>query len=396
MRAFTEELLVLERASLRRSLRSLGTPQGVTVTTGNRPLLNFSSNDYLGLAAHPLVVETMIAAVEKYGAGSGASRLVCGTLAPHSELEETLATIKGTEAALSFSSGHAAAMGTLGAVLRPGDMAIVDRLSHACLIDGARASGATVRSFRHNDMAQLEERLVWAAARLPATGRTLVITEGIFSMDGDRAPLRAMADLTRRYRSLLLVDEAHSFGLCGPQGRGLAAACGVTDGVDLHLGTLSKAVGLAGGYVAASRAAIDLIINRARSFIYSTAPPPALAATATFVLREIFEGPLGGVLRDRLWTNVRQLGGALPGREPSNEPASAILPLILGSEEAALHAAGALQEAGFLVPAIRPPTVPRGQSRLRLTLSAAHTSNQIDSLISALQTLGPAIGRAHT
>jgi len=385
VRSFEEELQSLERASRRRSLRPLATPQGVAITSAGRPLVNFSSNDYLGLAAHPLTREALIRAVQTHGAGAGASRLVCGSLAPHTELEETLAAFKGTEAALTFSSGHAAALGTLGALLRPGDIALLDRLAHACLIDGARASGATLRTFRHNDLHQLAQRLDWATARLPADGRLLVVTEGVFSMDGDRAPLREISTLTRRHHALLLVDEAHSFGLCGRQGRGLADELGVTDHVDLHLGTLSKAVGLAGGYVAASRSAVDLIVNRARSLIYSTAPPPALAAAATTVIRDIFPSPLGTDLRRQLRTNLLHLTPLLPARHaPATPPASPILPLILGSEEAALRAAANLFQAGFLIPAIRPPTVPIGQARLRLTVSAAHSPDHLNALAAAL------------
>lgn len=393
MRSFEEELQGLEKASLRRSLRTFAGPQGVALSMAGRTLINVSSNDYLGLAAHPLVCEAFIRAVEKHGAGSGASRLICGTRGPHSELESTLAAFKGTEAALIFTSGHAAAVGTLGAVLRPGDVAILDRLAHACLVDGARASGAEVRSFRHNDPAQLARRLEWAATRIAPDGRVLVATEGIFSMDGDRAPLRDIAPLCRAQGALLLVDEAHSFGLCGRDGRGLADELGVAADVDLHMGTLSKAVGLAGGYVAGSRAAVDLIVNRARPLIYSTAPPPAVAATATFVIQEIFARPLGADLRTKVWRHAGHLGRRLGARGPGPAPPSPIFPLILGSEDTALRAAATLQHAGFFMPAIRPPSVPRGQSRLRVTLSSAHTSANIDALAEALNELLPAPDR---
>jgi 8-amino-7-oxononanoate synthase len=388
VRSFEEELRELDDASLRRSLRRCAGPQGVALALDGRALLNVSSNDYLGLAAHPLVREALIRAVEIHGAGSGASRLICGTRAAHADLEDTLAAFKGTEAALTFGSGYAAALGTLGAVLRPGDIALLDRLAHACLIDGARASGAVVRTFRHNDPAHLARRLDWAAARVAPGGRVLVATEGIFSMDGDRAPLREIATLCRSAQALLLVDEAHSFGLCGRDGRGLADAQDVAGAIDLHFGTLSKAVGLSGGYVAGSRAAIDLILNRARPLIYSTAPPPAVAAAADFVLREIFARPLGAELRQRVWSHTARLGRRLGTRFPEPPP-SPIFPLVLGSEDAALHAAGTLQDSGFFAPAIRPPTVPRGQSRLRLTLSAAHTETQIDALADALDSLLP-------
>jgi glycine C-acetyltransferase/8-amino-7-oxononanoate synthase len=391
VRSFEEELQELEAASLRRSLGVFTGPQGVTATQAGRVLLNFSSNDYLGLAAHPLVGEAFIRAVEKWGSGAGASRLISGTRPPHAELEDTLASFKGTEAALTFGSGYAAALGTLGALLRPGDIVLLDRLAHASLLDGARASGAVVRTFRHNDPVQLANRLDWAPTRLAKDGRLLVVTEGIFSMDGDRAPLREIAALSRAHGALLLVDEAHSFGLCGRDGRGLADELGVTGHVDLHMGTLSKAVGLVGGYVAGTRAAIDLVVNRARPLIYSTAPPPALAATARFVIEEIFSRPLGAECRARLWSRAAHLARRLGPRGPGSTPSSPIFPIILGTEKAALSAAASLREAGFFMPAIRPPTVPRGQSRLRVTLSAAHATAQIDALADALDALPPTL-----
>jgi len=387
VRSFDEELQELERGSRRRWLRAIPGPQGVTMAVDGQPMVNFSSNDYLGLAAHPRVRGAFIKAVEKLGAGAGASRLVCGTRSAHAELDSTLAAFKGTEAALSFGSGYAAALGTLGAVLRPGDVALLDRLAHACLVDGARASGALVRRFRHHDVGQLAGYLEWAFARVRPGGRVVVATEAIFSMDGDRAPLVEMSELTRARGALLLVDEAHSIGICGRDGRGLVDELGVGDRVDLHLGTLSKAVGLAGGYVAGSRSAIDLIINRARSLIYSTAPPPALAATAVYVIREIFASALGAALREAMWRNAAHLHARLsPGASPA-PVASPIFPVHCGEEAAALRAAEALRDAGIFAPAIRPPTVPPGQSRVRLSVSAAHTPAQIDLVADAIGSL---------
>ena len=350
-----------------------------------RAVVNVSSNDYLGLAAHPMVCAAMIRAVEVHGAGAGASRLICGSRDAHAELEETLAAFKGTEAALTFGSGYAGALGVMGAVLRPGDVAVLDRLAHASLLDGARASGAVVRTFRHNSADQLAERLSWARRSAAPGGRILVATEAVFSMDGDRAPLREMAPLCREAGALLLVDEAHSFGLCGRDGRGLADALGVADQVDLHFGTLSKAVGLAGGYVAGTRSAIDLILNRARPLIYSTAPPPAVAATASWVIREIFATSIGRDLRDRVWALAGRLAQRLGARGPGVPPPSPIFPVLAGGESDALRAADTLLAAGYFAPAIRPPTVPRGQSRLRITVSAAHTPEQIIGLAEALE-----------
>ncbi len=387
MRSFEDELRALRDASLLRHLRPLAAPQHVRTGADGRPVVNFSSNDYLGLAAHPAVVAALARAVEKHGAGSGASRLVCGTLGPHVELEETLAAFKGTEAALSFTSGYAAAVGTLGAVLRAGDVAILDKLAHASLIDGAKLSGATLRVFPHNDLAQLAKKLAWAADTTGPDGRILVVTESVFSMDGDTAPLAEISTLCRAHGALLLVDEAHAFGLLGQHGRGLADALGVAPAVDFHLGTLSKAAGLAGGYVATSRAAVDLMVNRARSFVYSTAPPPALAAAATHVIREIFPSAEGDSLRRQLAARVGRFTTAL------NLPAApaGIVPLIVGGAAEAVALAGELLHAGFLVPAIRYPTVPNGQARLRVTLSAAHATEDIDQLAAALATCRPAL-----
>lgn len=377
----------MEAVARRRALRVCAGPQGVGLTVDGRELVNVSSNDYLGLAAHPMVCAAMIRAVERHGAGSGASRLICGSRDAHAELEETLAAFKGTEAALTFGSGYAGALGVLGAVLQPGDVVVLDRLAHASLLDGARASGAAVRTFRHNRMDHLADRLGWARRSVAPGGRILVVTEAIFSMDGDRAPLCDIAHACRAAGALLLVDEAHSFGLCGRDGRGLADALGVADQVDLHFGTLSKAAGLAGGYVAGTRSAIDLILNRARPLIYSTAPPPAVAATAAFVIREIFATSLGRDLRDRVWSLAGRLAQRMGTPTDGSTPASLIFPVLIGGESEALRAADELRAAGYFAPAIRPPTVPLGQSRLRVTISAAHTREQIDGLAGALQTI---------
>lgn len=262
----TAQLDELRAQGLWRELRPLDEVSGVTVRADGRKWINFSSNDYLGLSHSAEMQQALAEGIAKYGGGSGASRLVCGTHRAHAEFEEALANYKGTEAALTFSSGFAVALGTIPALMGAGDTVILDKLCHASLVDAARLSGATIRIFPHNHLEKLERLLQ------TAQGRVLVVTESIFSMDGDAAPLREIAKLKARYGAWLLVDEAHAVGILGPQGRGLAAALGVDQQVDLHLGTLSKAFGLSGGYLAASRQVIDLLINRARSFIYSTAP----------------------------------------------------------------------------------------------------------------------------
>jgi 8-amino-7-oxononanoate synthase len=374
MRTFEDELQALRAASLLRSLRHLEGPQQPRVSVDGRAVVNFSSNDYLGLASSPEVKEALIRGVETWGAGSGASRLVCGTQSPHTALEEALASYKQTEAALTFSSGYAAALGTLTALLGSEDAVIMDKLCHASLIDGARLSGATLRVYPHNRTDRLADLLKGTRAKASAKARVLVVTESIFSMDGDRAPLEEIAALASEYGALLMVDEAHAFGICGAGGRGLADECGIVP--DIHMGTLSKAAGLHGGYICGSRSLIDLLINRARSFIYSTAPPPAVAAAACAVVRDILPGPDGDARRARLWQNVH----LFTERAGVPAPQSAIVPVIVGGEEETMQRSAALLDAGFLIPAIRYPTVARGSARLRVTLTAAHERADVEGL----------------
>lgn len=376
MRSPEEELGDLDARHLRRGLRRIDSPQGTRVIRDGREYRNFSSNDYLGLAGDARLKAALIAGVERHGAGSGASRLVCGTLGPHADLEESLAAYKRTEAALAFSSGYATAVGTLPALAGKGDVIILDKWCHASLIDGARLSEATLRVYPHNDLNRLESHLNWAAGQIaPGAGRILVVTESVFSMDGDRAALREIVEMKERHGALLLLDEAHALGVIGPEGRGLAAELGIDDGrIDLQMGTLSKSAGLSGGYLCARRPVIDLLINRARSFIYSTAPPPAMAEAALTAI-ELIRGRVGDGLREKLWGNVRSLAESL-----GMEAQSAILPIIIGSNEAAMAAAESLCESGYLIPAIRFPTVPRGQARLRVTLSAAHEPEEVGRL----------------
>lgn len=350
----------------------------ITVRSGGREWINFSSNDYLGLANSAEIRAALTDGVAKYGGGSGASRLVCGTHRAHLNLEEALAEFKGTAAAVTFSSGFAVALGTIPSLVGPNDTLILDKLCHASLVDAARLSGATIRVFPHNHLEKLERLLS------TAKGRVLVVTESIFSMDGDAAPLREIVTLKEKHGAWLLVDEAHAVGVLGPQGRGLAAELGVDGQIDLQMGTLSKAFGLSGGYLAASRAVVDLLINRARSFVYTTAPPPALAHAAHKALH-LIRGDRGDHLRRELHAKVQRLIPVVKSKGIQ----AAILPLILGHEEAAMQTSRELNEAGFLIPCIRFPTVSRGSARLRLTVSAAHTPAQLDALEAALTTIVP-------
>ena len=373
------ELSSLEKQGLRRSLRVVESSQGTLITIAGRELVNFSSNDYLGLASHPEIASAMAEAAQRWGAGSTASRLICGTSAEHAALEEEIAAAKRTEAALVFSTGVAAATGTIPALVSRGDVVILDKLAHACLIDGVHASGAKMRVFPHNDLAKLESHLKWARETHPK-GRTLIVTESVFSMDGDLAPLREIVELKDRHGAILFLDEAHAVGVRGRGAQGLAGELGLAERIEIQMGTLGKALGVSGGYIAGSRTLIDFLINRARSFIFSTAPSPAIAAASRASLR-IVQSPEGDALRTRLQENLSLFAGAMKAKLPP----SAIMPLILGGEERALSEAARLQEAGFFVPAIRYPTVPRKTARLRITLSAAHTPEQIRGLAAALR-----------
>ena len=379
-----EELRDLRARSLLRRLRTFDSPQQPAMIHAGRSVVNFSSNDYLGLAAEPALREAAKAAIDEFGVGSGASRLVCGTLAPHTRLEETIAKFKGTEAALSFSTGYATALGTLTALAREGDVIVLDKLCHASLIDGAKLSGAALRVFPHNHLGKLESHLTWAREHAPE-GRVIVATEAVFSMDGDRAPLAEIVAIKKRYNALLLLDEAHSVGVLGRNGRGLADVLGVHADVDIHMGTMSKALGVSGGYIAGSRKLIELLVNRARSFIYSTSPPPAIAAAATAAIEWLMSAA-GEQRRELLWRNLARLGDAMP-RSLMGERRiqSAIVPIILGESERALDAAERLMEAGFIVPSIRFPTVAKDAARLRITVSAKHTPEQISALCAALE-----------
>jgi 8-amino-7-oxononanoate synthase len=375
---------------LYRQLRQVDSPQSPRVRIGQETLLNFASNDYLGLANHPQLKEAAVRAVNQFGAGSGASRLICGSLAPHQELDETLAAFKGTQAALSFCSGYAAAVGTICALMGTGDCIILDKLVHACIVDAARLCGAKLRIFRHNDMADLQRLLEWAASSArqkplhDSESRTLVVTESVFSMDGDQAPLSEIVKLKDQHNAWLMVDEAHATGLYGSNRRGLAEELGIADQVEVQMGTLGKAVGAAGGYICGSRTLIDYLINRARSFIFSTAPVPAAAAAATAGLR-LVQSAAGEKRRVALWQLLSDLAASEHG--PGAKPSSAIIPIHIGDENRAVEAANALRKRGIFLPAIRYPTVGRGRARLRLSLTASHSTQDLDDLRVALAEL---------
>ncbi len=378
-------LASIKDAGLLRELRRVDSAQGPRIEIKGRALLNFSSNDYLGLANHPALKEAAIKAVEKHGAGAGASRLICGSLAPFHELEETLAAFKSTEAALTFSTGYAAAVGTITALLGKDDIIIVDKLVHACVVDAAKLSGAKLRVFDHNNLKDLEEKLRWAASPKSEIGNRkseiLIVTESIFSMDGDSAPLAEIVALKEKYGAWLMADEAHATGLYGVNRRGLAEALGVSDRIEIQMGTLGKALGASGGYICGCRALIDYLVNRARSFIFSTAPAPAAAAAAKAAIK-LIQSAEGQSLSTELQARIAEFQSAI-GNQQSAIP-SAIIPWIIGDEAASVVAATKLREHNIFVPAIRYPTVARGAARLRITLTAAHSSQDIGALVSAL------------
>jgi 8-amino-7-oxononanoate synthase len=358
----------LRADGLYRQLRDVASAQGSRLIIDGREFLNFSSNDYLGLANDPVLKRAGTAAIEKFGVGAGASRLICGNLEPYRLLEERLLRFKNKEAAVVFGSGYAANVGTITALLGEGDVVILDKLDHASIIDGARQSGAAIRVYPHKNLKKLEDILRSVEAR-----RVLIITETVFSMDGDLAPLPEIVALKEKYGAWLMVDEAHASGLYAPNRRGLAEAVGVEDKIDVTLGTLSKALGCAGGFVVGSQPLIDYLRNRARSLIYSTALPPATVAAAAAAV-DFVMSDAGNERRDRLWRNVSEVKNGLKIQTESRSP---IIPVIIGDEQAAVDVSQKLYERGIFVPAIRFPTVPKGKARLRVTVTAGHSSEDI-------------------
>lgn len=375
-----EDLEALSERGLRRYLEPLDSPQGPVVRVGGETLVNFSSNDYLGLAASPTVRAAALAAVERYGVGTGASRLVVGDTAAHHRLETRLAAFERAEAVRLFNSGYAANTGIIPALVGPEDAVFSDALNHASLVDGCRLSRARVCVYPHADVEALERALAETPAR-----RKLVVTDTVFSMDGDVAPLRDIVAACRAHGAALMVDEAHATGVLGARGAGLCDELGLENEVDLRMGTLSKALGVMGAYVATSREVADLLVSRARPFVFSTALPAHLCAASEAAVDAVEGDP---DLRERLWRNIRRFADGLRGLGVRAEPRSAVFPIILGEPERALDAARRLREAGVLVKAIRPPTVPEGTSRLRFCLSASHTVGHVDLALEALRTVG--------
>jgi 8-amino-7-oxononanoate synthase len=375
-----EELAALASRGLRRYLEPVEPVQGALVRVGGETLINFSSNDYLGLATSPTVRAAALAALERWGVGTGASRVVVGDTPSHQRLEARLAAFERAEAVLLFNTGFAANSGIIPALVGSGDAVFSDALNHASIVDGCRLSRARVVVYPHADVEALSRALGETSAR-----RKLVVTDTVFSMDGDHAPLREILAACREQCAALMVDEAHATGVLGARGAGLCEELGLEDQVDLRMGTLSKAFGSMGAYVATSRAVADLLLNRARPFVFSTSLPAALCAAAEAAVDMVERDE---ALRARLWRNIRRFAGGLRTLGLHAEPRSAIFPVILGEPERALEAARRCREHGLLVKAIRPPTVPEGTSRLRFCLSAAHTEGHIDLALDVLRRIG--------
>ncbi len=377
----TKFLKELSDEGLFRALRNIEClPDGMARMADGREVVNLASNDYLGLAHHPAIISRMKDALGRYGAGAMASRLVTGTRDLHTQLEQELARMKHAEAALCFSAGYTTSVGVISSLVGKDDFVVMDKLSHASLIDGAKLSGATIRTFLHNNVASLDAKLAQIRAKFPHAG-ILVVTESVFSMDGDRAPLAEIVDIKNKWGAVLLVDEAHGFGVLGEYGAGLAEELGVSEGIEFQMGTLSKSAGLSGGYVATSRAWADTLINSARSFIYSTAPSPVMIAGALESLG-IIRSDEGKKRREQVRLLAKRFSTFLG---EASRPTSSIFPVVIGSNEDALAASQSLLEKGFLAPAIRFPTVPKGTARLRITLTAAHSIEQVDQLINLMK-----------
>jgi 8-amino-7-oxononanoate synthase len=375
------ELSDLEARGLRRHLRSIATASEAEVEIQGRPTLLFSSNNYLGLATHPALRAAAHEAIERWGCGAGASRLIAGHTDLHAHVEARLAAFTGTEAALLFPSGYQANIGAIGALVHAGDHIYSDALNHASIVDGCRLSRAAVHVFPHRDMGALEHVL----ATTPPGGRRLIVTDSVFSMDGDRAPLGDIVRLAARHDGLVMVDEAHATGVFGPGGTGLAGAEGLTARIDVHMGTLGKALGGAGAYVAGSRVLIEVLVNRARSFVFTTGLVPAAVAAAGAALDVVAREP---ERRARVLENARRLRAGLRSLGLAVGGDTHIVPVLVGDNRRALALGAALLERGVLVQPIRPPTVPAGTARLRVTPMATHTPAHIDRALDAFAQAG--------
>ncbi|MDD4914068.1 MAG: 8-amino-7-oxononanoate synthase [Methylococcales bacterium] len=374
---FTDELTRIGQQGLYRRRRLTDGPQQVQLVVDGRRLLNFSSNDYLGLANHPQVKAAFRNAVDHYGVGSGSAHLICGHSRAHHALEEELAVFTGRDRALLFSTGYMANLGIIAGLLGRGDDVLQDRLNHASLLDGGLLSAARLQRYRHADMEDLQQRLS------VVKGRKLIASDGVFSMDGDLAPLPALSALAKQCQAGLLVDDAHGFGVLGAHGGGIVEHFGLRQAdVPILMGTLGKAFGTFGAFVAGPEQLIEMLIQRARSYVFTTALPAAVAEASRVSLRLL---QTGSWRREKLQSLIAQFRqGAVQQGLQLMDSFTAIQPIVIGDNRLAMQSGQALLDRGFLVSAIRPPTVPAGTARLRITLSAEHQPAQIDALLEAL------------
>ena len=380
MTDIADRLDELRERGLHRRLRMISGPQGPRVLLDGRPVLLLCSNNYLGLADHPRVREAAAEAAMRWGVGAGASRLISGNMKLHRRLEERLADFKGHEAALLFGSGYLANTGAIAALARNGEVVFSDQLNHASIIDGCRLSRAETFAYRHADLDHLE----WGLRKAQGRG-SLIVTDGVFSMDGDVAPIEGLVRLAHRYDCRLMVDEAHATGAIGPGGRGSVAAAGLSDEVDVVVGTLGKALGSYGAYVCASNEVVDYLINVARPFIFSTAPPPPTVAAADAALEVLTSNPHRV---ERLQANAKMMREALLAEGLPLAPSETqIVPVMVGDPEVTVQLSELALERGVFAQGIRPPTVPEGTSRLRLTTMATHRGSE---LVRAAKVLGDA------
>lgn len=378
------ELEALEGIGRLRTLRWLESPLRGRVKMGGREVVLLCSNDYLGISQAPSLKEAALKAFQEWGAGAPASRSISGSLLIHRQLEEELARLKGAEAALLFSTGYMANIGLLTTLVGEGDLILSDQFNHASIVDGCRLSRAEVWVYRHRDMDHLEELLKRSRHR-----RRLIVTDGVFSMEGDIAPLPQLRELADRYGAILMVDDAHATGVLGPEGRGTAEHFGLLGRVEVQMGTLGKALGLMGAFAAGEQVLIDLLVNRARTFMYTTAPPPPLVGMVLEALRIMRSEPWR---RERLWENTRRMRQGLKERGFQVLGSTPIIPVLVGEDRKTMEFSRRLLQRGVYVQGIRPPTVPEGSARLRISLSATHSSEDIELTLGAMEEVGRELG----
>ncbi len=379
MEFIKRELREIKGKGLYRSLRLIEGEQGPEISLDGKRVVILCSNNYLGLANHPRLKEAAIEAVKRYGCGSGASRLISGNMELHQELESKIASFKHTEAALAFSSGYLCNIGVIGSLMGEGDLILSDELNHASIVDGCRLSRARVEIYPHKDLNVLEEKL----KRLKGYRRKLIVTDGVFSMDGDLAPLPGIVELAEKYKATTMVDEAHATGVMGKGGRGCVEYFGLEGQIDIQMGTLGKALGSFGAYIAGRRELIDFLINQTRSFIYTTALPPPVCAAAIAALEIVTQDHQ---LRNRLWENAEFLREGLRSLKlPAVNSETPIIPIIIGRSSTTMKAGDILLQYGVYAQGIRPPTVPEGCSCLRTTVMATHNREHLTRALEAFK-----------